>query len=180
MFNKATEEMKIAQEAFVSRVADDWALVSAGSPGDFNTMTIGWGSAGTLWSTPVVTVYVHPKRYTHEFLMREDYFTVQLFDDTHKKDLAILGAKSGRDGDKVALTALTPKQFGPSMGFAQAEITLVCRKLYTHHMDLDHVPGEVTDAFNGRSGLYQHEAHTAFVGEVIDTVLAHAHPSPTL
>lgn len=172
MFNKASEDVKAAQEAFVHRVSDDWALVTAGTPESFNTMTIGWGSAGTLWSTPIATVFVHPKRYTHAFLMREDHFTVQLFDASHKKDLAVLGARSGRDGDKVALTSLTPKAFGPTMGFAKATVTLVCRKLYTHHMELTGVPAEVTDALNSRSGLYESEAHTVFVGEIIDAILA--------
>ena len=173
MFNKAGENVKAAQEEFVRRVSDDWALVTAGTPKSFNTMTIGWGSAGTLWSTPIATVFVHPKRYTHAFLMREYYFTVQLFGEAYRKDLAILGAKSGRDGDKVALTNLTPREYGCAMGFAQAEVTLVCRKLYTHKMDLEHVPTEITDAFNSRNGLYAHEAHTVFVGEVIDARVAH-------
>lgn len=172
MFNKATENVRTAQEEFVRRVSDDWALVTAGTPKGFNTMTIGWGSAGTLWSTPIASVFVHPNRHTHAFLMREDYFTVQLFGEAYRRDLAILGSKSGRDGDKVALTSLTPKEFGPTMGFAEAEVTLVCRKLYTHHMDLEHVPAEVTATFNRRSGLYEHEAHTVFVGEIEDAHIA--------
>ena len=29
---------------------DNWALVTAGSLGDYNTSTISWGGLGTLWS----------------------------------------------------------------------------------------------------------------------------------
>ena len=168
MFEKASESIKQAQEAFIQRVDTDWALVTAGTPESFNSMTIGWGSAGTLWTTPVVAVYVHPRRFTHEFLLREDYFSVQLFDESHKRDLATIGSKSGRDGDKVALTDLVPIDLGQTMGFADSQVTLVCRKIYTHRMDLEAVPNEVKERFAARGGLYDEEAHTVFVGEVID------------
>ena len=50
---------------------DRRALVTAGTLEDFNTMTIGWGSMGTIWGPPhrgkqVLTVYVSPARYTHK------------------------------------------------------------------------------------------------------------------
>ena len=52
----------------------EWALVTAGSKDGYNTMTIGWGAMGTLWSTPVVIVFVKPVRYTSEFLKDNEYF----------------------------------------------------------------------------------------------------------
>ncbi|MDO5119048.1 MAG: flavin reductase [Coriobacteriales bacterium] len=169
MFERATAQALSAQLDLVAGVSGDWALVTAGTEATgWNTMTIGWGSAGTLWSTPVVTVYVHPKRFTHEFLMREAYFTVQLFDGEYKRDLGILGSKSGRDGNKVALTSLTPKAIEHGMTFEEAKTTIVCRKIYTHHMDLAEVPSEVRDHMRG--GLYEREAHTVFVGEVVNVL----------
>lgn len=168
MFERPTEEIARAQREFVEGVHDEWALVTAGTEGNWNTMTIGWGSAGTLWSTPVVTVYVHPKRYTHEFMLREDWFTVQLFGPEHKPDLGILGSRSGRDGDKVALTSLTPKPLEHGMTFEEATTTLVCRKIYTHRMDLAAVPPEVVNRLRG--GLYDQEAHTVFVGEIVEVL----------
>ena len=58
-----------------------WALVTAGSIEHYNSCTVGWGSLGNLWgptgrSRPTVTVYVHPARYTCEFLEQGDTFTV--------------------------------------------------------------------------------------------------------
>ncbi|MBR2740575.1 MAG: hypothetical protein IKD87_07890 [Oscillospiraceae bacterium] len=35
----------------------DWALVTAGDPDSFNSMTVSWGSAGTLWNKPVIMVF---------------------------------------------------------------------------------------------------------------------------
>ena len=40
------------------------ALFTAGTPGDFNTMTIGWGCMGDLWSVPAFVAYVRHSRYT--------------------------------------------------------------------------------------------------------------------
>lgn len=157
-----------AQAEFVHRVADDWALVTAGTERDgWNTMTIGWGTAGVLWSRPTVTVFVHPWRYTHKFLQDNDYFTVQLFDNEHKRDLGILGSKSGRDGDKVALTALTPKAIEQGMTFEEATTTLVCKKIYTHAIELDQMLAEIRE---GLGAFYATDAHTVFVGELIEVL----------
>lgn len=170
MFNKPTKQMEAAQLAFVAAIHDEWALVTAGTEDDWNTMTIGWGETGTLWSTPTITVYVHPRRYTHRFLMESDYFTVQLFGPEHKRDLALLGAKSGRDGNKIALTSLTPMAIEHGMTFAEATTTFVCRKLYTHQIDLTQVPSEVLERFAGRNDLYAEGAHVAYTAEIVDVL----------
>lgn len=157
-----------AQAEFVQRVAGDWALVTAGTEEDgWNTMTIGWGTAGVLWSLPTVTVFVHPWRYTHQFLLDNDCFTVQLFDNQHKQDLGILGSKSGRDGDKVALTSLTPTAIEHGMTFAEATTTLVCKKIYTHAIELDQMPADIRARLGA---FYAHEAHTVFVGQLVDVL----------
>ena len=167
MSNEALQQVKEAMAAFATTVDDGLALVTAGTEASgWNTMTIGWGSAGTLWSKPTVTVYVHPWRYTHEFLLREDYFTVQLFGPEHSRDMGILGSKSGRDGDKVALTSLTPVALEHGMTFAEATTTIVCKKWYTQAIDLASVPADVMARLGGR--LYVDAAHTMFVGEIVD------------
>lgn len=157
-----------AQAEFVRRVGDDWALVTAGTEDDgWNTMTIGWGTAGVLWGRPTVTVFVHPWRHTHQLLLDNDYFTVQLFDNEHKPDLGILGSKSGRDGDKVALTSLTPKVIEHGMTFEEATTTFVCKKIYEHAIELDRMPADIR---TGLGDFYAHEAHTVFVGQLVDVL----------
>lgn len=172
MFSKPTQEIVDAQVAFVRAIRDDWALVTAGTDDAWNTMTIGWGEAGTLWSTPTLTVYVHPRRYTHQFLIANDYFTVQLFEPEHKRDLGILGSRSGRDEDKVALTSLTPRAIEHGMTFEEATTTIVCKKLYTHQIDLTQVPSEVFEHFAARGGtsLYAEGAHLAYTAEIVDVL----------
>ena len=63
--------MEFSTDIF-SQFDKKWALLTAGKPGDFNTMTISWGGMGTLWGRPVVTSYVRTSRYTHEFADREE------------------------------------------------------------------------------------------------------------
>lgn len=98
--------MKLAKENFML-FNDNWALVTAGSLTHYNTMTISWGSLGCIWNgedsaRPIVSVYVKPCRYTHDFIEKNEIFTVTFFDKKYKPDLGILGRESGRDGDKVA------------------------------------------------------------------------------
>ena len=142
-----------------------WALVTAGSMDSFNTMTISWGGLGTLWGKSVATVYVKPVRYTHEFLEKNEYFTLTFFPEEYRKDLSLLGSRSGRDGDKVALTSLTPVAVGESVGFREASLTLLCRKLYRQDMDVSAMPADVAALH------YAKEApHTMYVGEVLEII----------
>lgn len=143
----------------------DWALITAGDEKRFNTMTIGWGGLGTLWSKPVATVYVKPIRYTHEFLEGNEYFTVSFFDEKYKKSLGVLGTKSGRDCDKVKESGLTPKFLPCGVTFCEAYVTLVCKKIYRQDLDLDAIPQDAKNKY------YTGEApHTMYIGEVVDVV----------
>ena len=144
---------------------EEWALVTAGNQEDFNTMTISWGGLGTLWNKSVVTVYVKPIRYTYDYLEKNDYFTVSFYPSQYKKDLGILGSRSGRDGDKVALTSLTPQYLEKGVTFKEAKCTLVCKKIYWQDMDVDVMPKEVIDKY------YTEEApHRMYIGEVVAVI----------
>lgn len=142
-----------------------WALLTAGTKESFNEMTISWGGMGTLWGKPVVTVYVKPIRYTWQFMENSDVFTVSFYPEEYRKDLTLLGELSGRDGDKIARTSLTPEYLSEGVTFAQAEVTLVCRKLYAQDLVREAMPEDV------RNTVYATEdPHRMFIGEVIDIV----------
>lgn len=141
----------------------EWALVTAGTSEKFNTMTVSWGGFGTLWGKPVATVYIRPSRYTYEFLENSDLFTVSFFDEQYRKDLSILGTKSGRDIDKLSETALSPVAVGSSVGFAQARRTVLCRKLYRQEMDIHAMPEDVV-----KSCYKDGDVHVMFIGEVLE------------
>ena len=142
-----------------------WGLVSAGSVKDYNTMTISWGGLGTLWGKAVVTVYVKPIRYTYHYLNNNDYFTVSFYPNKYRGDLGILGSKSGRDGDKVALTKLHVKAVDQSVTFKEAEVTLLCKKIYWQDLVRENMPEEVVEQVYSRE-----EPHRMYIGEVVDII----------
>ncbi len=140
-----------------------WALVTAGTPEHFNTMTIGWGGVGCLWRKPVATVYIRPSRYTYEFMEAHNYFTVSFFAEEYRDALKLLGTKSGRDGDKVALSGLTPMAVGDSVTFEQAQYTLLCKKIYCHDLESDKIPCEILEQFYEPG----EQPHRVYYGEIL-------------
>ena len=111
-------------------IGEEWALLSAGEAGKFNTMTISWGAMGIMWGKPVVIVFIRPQRYTKEFVDSRDLFTVSFFPGEYKKALELLGTKSGRDGDKVKESGLTPLFTDGTVAFEEAHTVFVCKKLF--------------------------------------------------
>lgn len=147
----------------------NYALLTAGSKDDFNTMTISWGGFGTIWNKPVVTVYVKPIRYTYKFMENSDYFTVSFYDDKYKKDLLTLGTKSGRDSDKISLTSLNPLYLDNSVSFEEANVTLVCKKIYYQDLNLELIKENLSnDIYNRFYG--EDPVHRMYIGEVVDII----------
>ncbi len=143
----------------------EWALLTAGNEEGYNTMTISWGNLGTLWNKPVATVYVKPVRYTYEWMEKNEYFTISFFDSKYKKDLAVLGSRSGRDGDKVALTGLTPCCSAKNVSFEEAVLTIFCKKIYSQDLNVENMPDFAVENY------YKTEApHRMYVGEVLNIV----------
>lgn len=139
-----------------------WALLTAGTIDDFNMMTISWGGLGTIWNKSVATVYVRDSRYTHEFMDKNDYFTVSFYPEDKLNTLAILGSRSGRDMDKMHGSGLTAINTGESVSFKEAEVTLVCRKLFCQRLDLSRIPQDIINK-NYNDG----DPHDMYIGEVI-------------
>ena len=142
-----------------------WALLTAGELDNFNTMTVSWGGLGTIWNKSVATVYVRLSRYTHEFMDNNDYFTVSFYPDDKKKTLAILGSKSGRDMDKINGSGLTPVNAGKSVSFKEAEVSLVCRKLFCQRVELSNIPEAIV-----KTCYSSGDPHDMYIGEVVDII----------
>ena len=148
-----------------NKLNSEWALLTAGDKDKFNTMTISWGQMGTLWNKPVVTAYVRESRYTHEFMDNSEYFTVSFYPAKFKDVLGVLGSKSGRDMDKMNESGLTAKLLENGVTFEEAEITLVCKKLFMQRVDMDLMSDEIRSQFYG-----DNDAHDMYIGEVIDII----------
>lgn len=84
------------KDSFTRLIRDDWALLTAGKAGDYNTMTVSWGMTGELWGKDVVAVFVRPQRYTYEFMEKYGDFTLSFFGGEYKKALSFCGATMTR------------------------------------------------------------------------------------
>ena len=125
---KATE----IKDNLVKLISKDWMLVTAGTKDNFNTMTANWGFIGELWFKDMVEVFIRQQRYTKEFVDREKYFTLSFFPAEYKKNLSVLGTKSGRDMDKMHESGLTPIQLeSGQITFSEAKLVIECRVVYS-------------------------------------------------
>lgn len=154
-----------------TKIAKDWMLVTAGNKEKYNTMTASWGQMGSLWGhgggKPVATIYIRPTRYTKEFVEREDYFSLTFFSKDYHKDLSYLGTASGRNEDKISKTLLTPAFDKKAPYFNEAEITLICRKLYAQDILAENFIDKtiIDDNYPIR------DFHTMYIGEIEEILI---------
>jgi len=160
---------QIEPAAFINRSVHiwgtQWLLLTAGDfqSGEYNTMTVGWGSMGVMWNRPFVQVVVRPTRFTFEFMERFQSFTVSAFPDTYRQALQILGTRSGREGNKIADAGLTPiaSHEVQAPGFQEAELIIECEKLYWE----DFSPDRFLDASIERQYPAK-DYHRVYFGEI--------------
>ncbi len=123
-----------------------WMLLAAGdfSTGSYNAMTVSWGTLGSLWEKPVAQVFVRHTRHTFQFMEGYDNFSLSTFPREYRKELSRLGTQSGRDGDKIAASSLTPiaSQCISAPSFQEAEMVIECKKIYWADLDPAHFISE--------------------------------------
>jgi flavin reductase (DIM6/NTAB) family NADH-FMN oxidoreductase RutF len=172
----------IPYDLFRTRIFDlwdnRWFLLTSGdfAKGQFNTMTVSWGSTGIMWGKPFFQVVVRPQRLTRQFMEQYDSFTLSVLPDNYRKALNLLGSKSGRDGDKIAEAGLTPvaaRQVA-APAFAEAELVVECKKLYWADFDPAHFIDPSLDRNYPRK-----DYHRQYFGEVlaiygVETYIAHS------
>lgn len=145
---------------------DKWFLLTSGNfeKNHFNTMTVAWGYFGIMWNKPMAVVVVRPGRFTFEFMEKYDTFTLSAFDKKYRKDLNLLGTKSGRDGDKIAETNLTPmaSSIVEAPAFSEAELIVECKKSYWD----DFKPENFTDQSIHKNYPIK-DYHRMYFGEVL-------------
>ena len=151
---------------FFSKIGNEWMLVTAGNANKFNTMTASWGGIGILWNTDVAFTFIRDSRYTLEFMDSNEYYTLSFFDGKFMKELAFCGTNSGRDVDKIATTGLTPVHDGNITYFEQAELVLVCKKLYKQQMTPDcFIDKSIID-----KSYSNKDWHEMFVGKIVSVL----------
>ena len=155
-------------------VGEDWLLLSAGDEKGFNGMTISWGTFGTLWGKkgfdgqfPVANVFVRPQRYTNEFMENNEYFSLCKLRDEDKNMHGILGSKSGRDLDKIKEVGLTPIFDNNTVYYEEAELVIICRKLYVQRLEEDcFIDKGIIEAC-----YPEKDYHYMYIGEIVKTLI---------
>ena len=146
------------------KIDKQWMLLTGGDKDSFNTMTASWGQLGVLWNKNVLTCYIRPNRYTYDFVEKGECFTASFYGEEYRSALSFCGSHSGRDCDKAKETGLTPAEVDGCMAFEEAELVLVCRKLYSYDLQEsgfltdDGIPGKFfgTDPY-----------HRAYISEIV-------------
>ncbi len=157
-------------DEFSPRVTDlwknQWLLLTSGDydMGEFNTMTVAWGSLGVMWNRPFAQVVVRPTRYTYTFMEKFDTFTLCGFPEEYKDDMQLLGTKSGRDGDKISETSLriTASETVSAPSFEQAELVIECKKLYWQDFNPDNFVDKKIDL-----NYPKKDYHRIYFGEIL-------------
>ena len=160
-------------------IADQWMLITAGNKEQYNTMTASWGGMGSLWWKPVATCYIHPDRYTFEFMEKENYYTLCFFDKEYREILRTCGSVSGRDfkdKNKAEEAGLTPAYTeNGTVYFKEAYLVLECRKLYSDQFEKEGFATEIfaEDDMTGDKFIYNElpQYHKLYIGEIIHCMM---------
>ncbi len=146
-------------------LASTGLLLAAGSPDKpTNAMTIGWGAIGVTWGKPTWTVLVRPSRFTYQLIEEAGDFTVNVPSPDLADACTYLGAKSGRDHDKLAKLHLNvaPAQKVSSGVITPCPIIHECQVLGS----ADILPQMLTDT--PKSEYYpQGDYHRVYFGQVL-------------
>ena len=164
------QRIAIPVEQFIARPyglwEKNWLLLTSGdyAAGKYNCMTVSWGSLGQMWGRPFAMVVVRPQRYTRQFIEAYPTFTLCALPRQYRPALNLLGTRSGRDGDKIAESGLTPipSTIVAAPCFAQAELVIECRKMYWQDFD----PAHFLDAEIDRN-YPSKDYHRMYFGEIV-------------
>lgn len=152
----------------INEICNRWMLLSAGTPENFNFMTVNWGALGELWFRPAATVYVRHSRHTLPFMEQNDCYTLTVLKKGYEEALKLAGSKSGRDIDKVKESGLTPVFLDGCPTFEEAEYVIVCKKMYADEIKAEHFLDEDALTRSYDNGDF----HKMFIGEIIKAYIA--------
>ena len=138
-------------------------------------MTIGWGTLGIEWKTPIFTAFVRESRLTREFLDKNPEFTVNIpvVGDV-KEILGVCGTRSGREMDKIAQLGLhleEPEHISVP-GIRELPLTLECKVIYRQDQDLAAItPENIRRFYPPVPPQEQGDHHIAYYGQILGAYL---------
>ena len=160
---KYEDWMKFSPEIFSFFM--DGMLLTAGKEDDCNTMAVGWGGLGSLWSRPAATIYVRPTRHTLGFLEREDYFSLSVLPKEYDDKVNYCGTVSGRDEDKIKNCGFHVEcGLGGTPYIAEAKLVLICKKILWDDID----PKKIVYPADDAEFYPLKDYHRVYVGEIVE------------
>ena len=170
VFDYATEIIKALETSI---------LLTTKADNKVNTMTIGWGTLGIEWATPIFTVFVREHRYTRSCLDKNPEFTINVpIGAYNKKILGIAGTKSGRDIDKISALGLhlEKSEIISVPGIQELPLTLECRVLYKQLQDHAAIPTAFRNNFypqdvDSSFHMCNKDYHIAYYGEIVNAYI---------
>jgi flavin reductase (DIM6/NTAB) family NADH-FMN oxidoreductase RutF len=139
-------------------------LVSTGTDGKPNVMTIGWGMIGSIWARPVFLVMVRPSRHTYSRMEQVSDFTVNVLPRELAAAASLCGSASGREHDKFKEAQLTPMPSREvrSPIIKECVVHYECRTV--HRVDM--VPDALVQSIHEQ--FYKHgDFHRIYLGEIV-------------
>lgn len=143
-------------------IGKEWMLITAEKDNKVNTMTASWGGFGVMFGKNVAYIVMRPQRYTKEFVDNADTFSLTFFHERFKKQLAYLGATSGRDEDKISKANLTIQRDNETPYFEEGNMIIVCRKIYAQ----DFKPECFVSSELEQEIYPKKDYHTFYIGEI--------------
>lgn len=136
-----------------------------------NTMTIGWGNIGIIWSKPIFMIAVRYSRYTYDILEKAKDFTISVpINKNLKKELAYCGTYSGKDVDKFKECNLILRD-GLSVNspvIENCELHYECKIVYKQAME----PATLDESIKDRY-YKDKDYHILYFGEIVNCYLIH-------
>lgn len=149
-----------------TKIGKEWALITAGTKTNANSMTISWGGMGVMWGKNVVYLFVRDSRYTKEFIDQGDFFSVTFFDETYRAALNYCGSHSGRDGDKLENAGLTLAARHGIPYIDEGNFVLLCKKMSATRITED----SFLEADIKEKWYKDGDMHTMYIAEIIDVM----------
>ena len=144
-------------------IGKDWALVTVKNQDGCNTMTASWGGVGIMWNKPVAFTFIRPQRFTYVLIENEQYFSLSFYKEKYRDVLRFCGSRSGRDYDKAKECNITPVYDEKAPYFEEADLVLICRKLYAQDLNEQSIVAkeEVLKNYNGD------DYHRMYISEIV-------------
>ena len=120
-------------------IGKDWMLITVKDErqGRVNAMTASWGTLGVLWHKPIAICFIRPQRHTFGLAEQNDRISLAFLGEEYRAALRLCGTKSGRDCDKLEEAGLSSLTLDGVPVIAEAELVLICRKLYVDDIKKD-------------------------------------------